>query len=636
MVANNYGNMNSHQSVDSEWGSKQHDLDEISISARSWNVARQIMDSDVQAMSFGRRGHSDDYEDNNDENDDTLSFHPSRRHDPLSPSAARVSESETSQTMNLYDLNDTDLNANGMYRNSYHHQPRHGAGLFLRCFACWTETVRISRRTYGIILAVILVLLIIAIPLGVTIRNNNNNAVPSAVGVNMTYRPTLPPHTFQNHEQSFTHGLVSSLLMHFGILDIHAFENVNSPQRRAVEYLVGSTLSKTKLNSDGFNQDWKSEQNLRNLVDLYALAVMFYDTSGFQWASQSKWLDPKLENPCAWHGITCAHDIVVVTVTNSTTKGVSSSANKTVLTVVRINLQDNGMMGTLPTELRYLNALQELDVSKNALQGTLPLESLPASLQTLSLAKNRFSNLPSTTGTTTTWQQQLSNLQVLDLHENDLHGPFQSSSSAMSALRTLNLQHNFLTGTVPTFPQLEELQLDMNRFSGSLPWNLPTSLKELSVRQNRLQGSFPDNMVELSKLENLNVGRNGMTGTLDVCSKLVFLRQLVLDQNSFTGTLPSLASPLLTQYIVSTNQLRGTIPASVGVLWNLEVLALDHNAALNGTLVPSQPPQLEQLTKLSILNLVETNIDGTLSQTLANQLQELHLSAHLVIGGSRR
>jgi Leucine-rich repeat (LRR) protein len=142
-------------------------------------------------------------------------------------------------------------------------------------------------------------------------------------------------------------------------------------------------------------------------------------------------------------------------------------------------------------------------------------------------------------------------------------------------------------------------------------------------------------MVDLSTLESLNVGKNAMTGTLDVCSKLVFLRQLVVDQNSFTGALPSLATPLLTHYIASTNHLQGTIPVSVGVLWNLQVLALDHNMALNGTLVPSQPPQLEQLTKLSILNLVQTNITGTISQALANQLKELHLSSQLSIGGSR-
>jgi hypothetical protein len=133
------------------------------------------------------------------------------------------------QTINLYDFKDIDLQANDMYQNNYHHhhQPRHGGGIVLRCFTCWTDSVRVSRRTYWICLAVLLLVLIIVIPVGVTIRNNNSNnanAVPSAAAVTMTYRPTLPPHTFQNHDQSFTHGLVSSLLMHFGILNIHTFE----------------------------------------------------------------------------------------------------------------------------------------------------------------------------------------------------------------------------------------------------------------------------------------------------------------------------------------------------------------------------------------------------------------------------
>merc|ERR1712187_1056402 len=68
------------------------------------------------------------------------------------------------------------------------------------------------------------------------------------------------------------------------------------------------------------------------------------------WSNSGGWLLPIHE--CAWHGVTCDENLF----TDS------------------LSLENNGITGTLPTELGNLNSLLELTLYNNAITGTLPTE----------------------------------------------------------------------------------------------------------------------------------------------------------------------------------------------------------------------------------------------------------------------
>lgn len=504
------------------------------------------------------------------------------------------------------------------------YQPRHGS-CFLRCLSCWTGNITLSRRSY-VLLAVIIIVLVIMITIGCAIgvsSKTSNMEIPAPSPIRtLTRRPTSPPHK-HTVQQTFAHELVSSLLIHYDILDVHDFRDTQSPQHLAVIYLVGSTLSKHQLNRAHFNKDWKTIQALRNLVELYSLAVLYYSTRGHQWSSADRWLNRSLENPCTWHGIAC-----------NTNQSTTITTSMRLSTVTHVILNNNNLNGTLPMELQYLDSLVALDLSQNSLRGSLP-EILPPFLTTASFANNNLSqHVPDT------WQQ-LSHLEVLNLQENELRGTLP----LLTSLRVLRGQHNFFTGTVPSTPNLEELIPDDNQLTGSIPGNLSRNLKILSVRKNLLNGSFPNNLGEqLSLLEILNVGENVMVGSLQGCAGLERLEQLYVDQNLFRGRLPSFTSPFLVTLVASNNQLTGSLPdtLTVGAVVtqdtasvvassssNLQVLELNDND-FSGSIPETM---LADLSHLKVLDLSANNdLVGTIPSYLVTQLDELYLPPNVGIG----
>ena len=356
------------------------------------------------------------------------------------------------------------------------------------------------------------------------------------------------------------------------------------------------------------------------------------------------------------------------------------------LTVLsRIFLSNNHLCGTVPSEYGRLTKLSYLDLSQNKLEGTVPSEmGLLAGLVVLDLHNNNLGGkLPTELG-------QLSHLRYLYLHLNSLEGKlptelglmvglgwlFVSKNSLTGYLPTqlglmskellsLNVNGNFVSGTIPKeigqLTRLFQLDLQSNNFEGSLPSELVLlkDLKYLYANSNRLVGSLPEKLSELDDLEFLAVHDNNLHGHLP--SKLPpNLALLSLAKNCFTGTLtPSLCNATSLQYLIldglsagnacqtsiwqghpfgfnalkSTSRMRGSIPACIYSLPNLELLhvsgnglrgslqagpagwsrnltdlSLSHNA-LKGDVPPSLKLRLQQISKL---DLSYNRFDGTL------------------------
>ncbi|KAK9029826.1 hypothetical protein V6N11_031271 [Hibiscus sabdariffa] len=221
----------------------------------------------------------------------------------------------------------------------------------------------------------------------------------------------------------------------------------------------------------------------------------------------------------------------------------------------------------------------------------------------------------------------------INLSSKSLSGTLSPDIAALSELRTLSLQRNALSGTVPSFANLSSLQevyLDSNGFTsispnafsgltslqtlslsnnaGLSPWSFPdlsqsTGLVELQLDNTSLFGPLPNIFASLSSLKNIRLSYNnlngtlpaslggsmiqnlwinnqagGFTGTIQVLSNMTQLSQVWLHKNMFTGPIPDLSKCLdIFDLQLRDNQLTGPVPKSLIDLPALKNVSLSNN-----------------------------------------------------------
>ncbi|KAG6571929.1 Leucine-rich repeat protein 2, partial [Cucurbita argyrosperma subsp. sororia] len=152
--------------------------------------------------------------------------------------------------------------------------------------------------------------------------------------------------------------------------------------------------------------------------------------------------DPTLVNPCTWFHVTC------------------DSENH----VIRLDLGNSNISGTLGPEIGDLQHLQYLELYRNGISGKIPTEI-----------------------------GNLRNLVSMDLYENKFEGRIPKSFAKLKSLRFLRMNNNKLTGSIPrelsSLSELKIFDVSNNDLCGTIPVDGPfADFSMESYENNRLSG----------------------------------------------------------------------------------------------------------------------------------------------------
>ncbi len=309
--------------------------------------------------------------------------------------------------------------------------------------------------------------------------------------------------------------------------------------------------------------------------------------------------------------------------------------------VFEIQLPENEVSGTLPSELGDLSGVTKINLLGNHISADIPPEiGNDTSLQYINMGRNQLSgNIPAELG-------NLTNLLELNLWQNQLTGGIPAQLGNLANLKNLNLSENNLSGIIPpqlaNLANLEALDLRYNGLSGGIPLELTnlTNLWLFALGDNPLGGSIPPELGNLVKLRVLVLSNSQLVGSIPkVLGEIPGLAQIFLDGNHLEGSIPIELGELpelwalvlgsnqlignipptlgghirLTFLDLSDNQLSGNIPSSLGMSKNLYFLMLNSNQ-LSGAI----PPELGDLSNLYELWLNDNQLEGDIPETLAN------------------
>jgi len=158
------------------------------------------------------------------------------------------------------------------------------------------------------------------------------------------------------------------------------FNDGSSPQSKALQYVLQEHIQEVVQEAEE-EKITTIDDHLRERTDIikqrYVMAVLYYSLNGDDWKRNEGWLS-KTSSVCEWHSTHNDEENVV--------------CNDAGLLQI-LHLNKNNLKGTLPAmELQHLsNQLLILDVDNNYLTGTIPSElGRLTNLQKLLLSNNNF------------------------------------------------------------------------------------------------------------------------------------------------------------------------------------------------------------------------------------------------------
>uniref|UniRef100_A0A2N9HM74 non-specific serine/threonine protein kinase n=1 Tax=Fagus sylvatica TaxID=28930 RepID=A0A2N9HM74_FAGSY len=356
--------------------------------------------------------------------------------------------------------------------------------------------------------------------------------------------------------------------------------------------------------------------------------------------SLSHWNPLNSSHYCDWPEITCTNGSVTQLLLPN--KNITQTVPSFICDLVNLTLIDlsyNNIFGEFPRALYNCSKLEDLNLSQNFFNGTIPIDihlvHLPGSfppeignlsnLERLELAYNvnmTAAVLPSNF-------MKLKKLTYLWMAGSNLIGEIPDTIGEMEALVHLDLAKNSLSGKIPSslfMPKnLSIVYLYRNQLSGEIPRVVEAlNIDVIDLSDNKLNGTIPEDFGRLRNMSGLSLFFNQLSGKIpDSIGRLPRLMILKLFTNNFSGTLP----PDLGRYSNASrvpafdNNLTGKLPKSLGNCSYLRIVSV-YNNNLSGNI----PSGLWKTLDLSILLLSDNSFTGKLPQSVSTKLSRLEMS----------
>ncbi|CBI36370.3 unnamed protein product, partial [Vitis vinifera] len=193
------------------------------------------------------------------------------------------------------------------------------------------------------------------------------------------------------------------------------------------------------------------------------------------------------------------------------------------------NNQFTGTLSNVISKNSWLSGLEFLDVSQNALSGSLPSLKNLLNLKHLHLQGNMFTRLIPRDFLNS------SNLLTLDIRENS---PIYKETDEVEFV-TKNRRDSYKGGILEF---MSGLDLSCNNLTGEIPHELGmlSSIHALNLSHNQLNGSIPKSFSNLSQIESLDLSYNKLGGEIPLeLVELNFLEVFSVAYNNISGRVPN-------------------------------------------------------------------------------------------------
>lgn len=357
--------------------------------------------------------------------------------------------------------------------------------------------------------------------------NKLSGAIPNEI-VNLTNLKTL------ELENNNLNGLIPT-----GIFQLPNLKSLRLSDKLfsgTIPASIGSLLNLEEISLSGNGLTGAIPTEIENLTNLKSLSLS----------------DSKLTGSIPF-GIGKLRNLVGLSIYNSLISGPIPSSIGQLTNLEGIYLDNIPLTGNIPSEIGNLSKLTGLSINNTQISGSIPSGIV-----------------------------QLPNLTTIQITGNkNLNGtlpPLQLPNVEMA-----NFELNNLTGNVSilTCPMLSELHLYNNQFSSISPNIGQTNLYFLNLSYNKIAGTpeLLSNLIQqLPNLQELYVAYNQFSGALPV--NIGNITNLDLSYNKFTGSIPLFSNTSNLNYLeLSNNQLSGTISSQIlnSLLSNLGNLDITSN-----------------------------------------------------------
>ncbi|KAG6671229.1 hypothetical protein I3843_Q007200 [Carya illinoinensis] len=340
-----------------------------------------------------------------------------------------------------------------------------------------------------------------------------------------------------------------------------------------------------------------------------------------------------------------------------------------------LDLSHNNLEGKIPMSVFKLPSLRWLNLSSNKFNGSwqfsavqklkdlilldlsfndlsiengginCSLSSFPG-FQYLSLASNKLKRIPD-------FLRNQSDLQILDLSNNQMHGEIPlwiwefaqlsflnlSNNNLVtlerpflndSFIRVVDLSSNELQGHLPNFPcSAQYMDLSRNNFHSSIPTSI-IKFQSLSLSNNKFYGRIPKSICNTTDLTILDLSNNFLSGMVPYCLfRQPSLEVLNLRKNHLSGKIPDTFQTNCGFHTLDLgeNQLEGKLPKSLAQCKYMEFLDIENNS-----IEDAFPCYLRNISMLRVLVFKSNKFHGPIDCRESNvtwpMLQIINLASN--------